>query len=103
MGSFPVCIVEFAEARAILDRPVHPYTQALMAAMPKPDPAQRIARGVELGEPPSQFERASGCAYALRCPLATGQTLGCSEVTWIVFCAVSRCCLRPWECWSLPT
>ena len=64
-------IVEFAEARAILDRPVHPYTQALMAAMPKPDPAQRIARGVELGEPPSQFERASGCAYALRCPLAT--------------------------------
>ena len=64
-------IVELAEARAILDRPVHPYSRALTAAMPKPDPSQRISRGVELGEPPSQFERTTGCAYALRCPLVT--------------------------------
>ncbi len=64
-------IVELADAAAILDRPVHPYTRALMAAMPKPDPSQRIAGGVELGEPPSQFERLTGCAYAQRCPLAT--------------------------------
>ncbi len=64
-------IVEFADARAILDRPVHPYTRALMAAMPKPDPSQRIAGGIEIGEPPSQFGRSSGCAYALRCPLAS--------------------------------
>ena len=64
-------IVELAEAGAILDRPVHPYTRALMAAMPKPDPSQRISGGIELGEPPSQFERLTGCAYALRCPLAS--------------------------------
>ena len=64
-------IVELADASAILDRPLHPYTQALMAAMPKPDPSLRIKGGIELGEPPSQFERATGCAYALRCPLAT--------------------------------
>ncbi len=64
-------IVELSEVGAILDRPAHPYTQALMAAMPKPDPALRIKRGTELGEPPSQFERSTGCAYALRCPLAS--------------------------------
>jgi peptide/nickel transport system ATP-binding protein len=64
-------IVELSEVGAILDRPVHPYTQALMAAMPKPDPRLRITGGTELGEPPSQFERATGCAYALRCPLAS--------------------------------
>ena len=64
-------IVELSEVGAILDRPVHPYTQALMAAMPKPDPALRIKGGTELGEPPSQFERSTGCAYALRCPLAS--------------------------------
>ncbi len=64
-------IVEVSEVGAILERPVHPYTQALMAAMPKPDPRLRIAGGTELGEPPSQFERATGCAYASRCPLAS--------------------------------
>jgi peptide/nickel transport system ATP-binding protein len=64
-------IVELAEVGAILDHPAHPYTQALMAAMPKPDPALRITGGIELGEPPSQFERPTGCAYAQRCPLAT--------------------------------
>jgi peptide/nickel transport system ATP-binding protein len=64
-------IVELSEVGAILEHPVHPYTQALMAAMPKPDPALRIKGGTEFGEPPSQFERSTGCAYALRCPLAS--------------------------------
>ena len=64
-------VVELADAGAILQRPTHPYARALMAAMPKPDPSQRIAGGIELGEPPSQFARSAGCAYALRCPLAS--------------------------------
>jgi oligopeptide/dipeptide ABC transporter ATP-binding protein len=66
-------IVELAHTRAILDRPLHPYTRALMAAVPKPDPAQRIAGATELGEPPSQLARPAGCAYAPRCPLANGR------------------------------
>jgi oligopeptide/dipeptide ABC transporter ATP-binding protein len=78
-------IVELAEASAILDHPLHPYTQALMAAMPKPDPSLRITGGVELGEPPSQFERATGCAYAQRCPLATDR------------CIAEAPALRPFE------
>lgn len=64
-------LVETAATRDILDRPIHPYTCRLMAAMPKPDPALRIKPGIEVSEPPSQFDRTIGCPYATRCPLAT--------------------------------
>jgi oligopeptide/dipeptide ABC transporter ATP-binding protein len=63
-------IVEFGEAREVIDRPSHPYTVALMAAVPKPDPSLRIAGTIAASEPPSQFDRPEGCAYAPRCPLA---------------------------------
>jgi oligopeptide/dipeptide ABC transporter ATP-binding protein len=66
-------VVELADARTILDRPMHPYTRALMAAVPRPDPSQRIAGAIEIGEPPSQFMRPTGCAYAARCPLASSR------------------------------
>jgi oligopeptide/dipeptide ABC transporter ATP-binding protein len=64
-------IVEMAGTRTILDRPKHPYTLALMAAVPRPDTSLRIEGAVTAGEPPSQFNRMEGCAYAPRCPLAT--------------------------------
>jgi oligopeptide/dipeptide ABC transporter ATP-binding protein len=64
-------IVELADAQAILERPTHPYTRALMQAVPRPDPRLRIAGAVPVGEPPSQFNRAAGCAYAPRCPLVS--------------------------------
>jgi oligopeptide/dipeptide ABC transporter ATP-binding protein len=64
-------IVETAATRDITDRPIHPYTQTLMAARPKADPKIRIAAGIEIGEPPSQFDRPLGCPYAKRCALAT--------------------------------
>lgn len=64
-------IVELADAKAILDHPTHPYTLALMAAVPRPDPSVRIEGAMPASEPPSQFDRAAGCAYAPRCPLAT--------------------------------
>ena len=66
-------IVETAATRDITDRPIHPYTRTLMAARPKPDPKIRIAAGIEMGEPPSQFDRPLGCPYAQRCALATSQ------------------------------
>ncbi len=68
-------VVELSDARTILDRAAHPYTRALMAAVPKPDPSQRIAGAIETGEPPSQFKRPAGCAYAARCPLASQRCL----------------------------
>ncbi|MBS0246392.1 MAG: ATP-binding cassette domain-containing protein [Proteobacteria bacterium] len=64
-------VVEMSGARSILDRAAHPYTRALMAAVPRPDPSQRIAGAIETGEPPSQFNRPAGCAYAARCPLVS--------------------------------
>jgi len=64
-------IVELADTRTILERPAHPYTLALMAAVPRPDPAQRISGATATSEPPSQFHRAAGCAYASRCPLVS--------------------------------
>jgi len=66
-------VVELDATRAVLDSPVHPYTRALMNAVPKPDPSRRIAGAIELGEPPSQFDRPVGCAYRPRCPLASGR------------------------------
>ena len=64
-------IVETAPTRDIIDNPVHPYTRTLMAARPKPDPKIRIPAGIEIGEPPSQFDRPLGCPYAKRCAIAT--------------------------------
>jgi peptide/nickel transport system ATP-binding protein/oligopeptide transport system ATP-binding protein len=66
-------IVEMGDTRSILDEPSHPYTRALMAAVPKPDPRLRIAGAVPASEPPSHFVRPAGCAYAPRCPLASGR------------------------------
>jgi oligopeptide/dipeptide ABC transporter ATP-binding protein len=64
-------VVETANTSTILTRPTHPYTQALMAAVPKPEPSSRITGTVETTEPPSQFSRPAGCCFAPRCPLAT--------------------------------
>ncbi len=50
-------VVEHAATRAILDNPRHPYTRSLVAAIPKPDPSQRIIGAIELGEPPSLFKQ----------------------------------------------
>jgi oligopeptide/dipeptide ABC transporter ATP-binding protein len=64
-------IVEDGKTMDVLERPLHPYTRALMAAVPRLDPTRRIAASIEATEPPSQLERPAGCAYAPRCPLAT--------------------------------
>jgi peptide/nickel transport system ATP-binding protein/oligopeptide transport system ATP-binding protein len=70
-------LVELAPARALLTEPLHPYTRTLISAMPKLYPSSRVKAGIELGEPPSQFEQRSGCPYVKRCPLA--QAI-CSQV-----------------------
>jgi oligopeptide/dipeptide ABC transporter ATP-binding protein len=63
-------LVELADADAIYERPRHPYTQALLAALPIPDPTRRN-RGEPLeGDVPSPSAPPPGCAFHTRCPHA---------------------------------
>ena len=68
-------IVELAERDALFAAPLHPYTQALIGAIPLPDPAlQRRRTRVPLaGEIPSPANPPPGCAFHTRCPIATAR------------------------------
>ena len=65
-------IVELAEANELFENPKHPYTQALLSAVPIPDPAVERTRRLEIieGEIPSPVNPPSGCVFHPRCPLA---------------------------------
>ncbi|MEU8920930.1 ABC transporter ATP-binding protein [Kitasatospora sp. NPDC048545] len=68
--------VEQGEVSAVFDRPRHPYTRALLSAVPLPDPAAERARDRVLlaGDPPSPTERRTGCPFRTRCPRHAGLT-----------------------------
>jgi oligopeptide transport system ATP-binding protein len=63
-------LVEIGETRQITAAPRHPYTQALIAAIPEPDPSKRELEVKVKGEIDTVLERSGGCVYRLRCPLA---------------------------------
>ncbi len=65
-------MMELAPAQSLYERPLHPYSRALLEAVPVADPEVqpgRFARSV-LGEPPSPLTPPSGCVYRTRCPHA---------------------------------
>lgn len=63
-------IVESANAAELLNRPLHPYTQALISAVPVLDPNSRRKRIILSGEVPSPINPPPGCAFHPRCPWA---------------------------------
>ena len=63
-------IVEHTDKATIFASPLHPYTQALMAAVPVADPAVRRNKKHVMGDVPSPINRPSGCHFHPRCPLA---------------------------------
>lgn len=64
-------IVEIADKKELYEHPAHPYTKALLAAIPLPDPDRRAAAVPIRGEMPSPYDVPSGCPFHDRCPFCT--------------------------------
>jgi len=63
-------IVEYTDADTIYQKPLHPYTKALISAIPVPDPSVRNKKTVLHGDVPSPLNPPSGCRFHTRCPVA---------------------------------
>jgi len=71
-------IVEITDSKTLYDNPLHPYTKALLSAVPVPDPfvEEKRERIILAGDVPSPVNPPSGCNFHPRCPLAIGE---CSQ------------------------
>ncbi len=66
-------IVEFADADTLYEKPLHPYTHALISAIPIPDPNVKTKKHILTGDVPSPTNPPSGCHFHTRCPIVIEQ------------------------------
>lgn len=62
-------IMEIGSAEEVYHNPIHPYTKALLSAVPKPDPRNKTKRQVLTGDVPSSINKPRGCSFHTRCPV----------------------------------
>jgi len=72
-------IMEMATTEKIVNEPLHPYTQALILAVPVPDPTSKRIEVVIKGEIPSPINPPSGCRFHTRCPVMIGEVCRTKE------------------------
>jgi peptide/nickel transport system ATP-binding protein len=75
-------LVEQGEASRVLSPPYHPYTEALLAAVPDPDPLAHSRRVPLRGQPPPGSDETSGCPFHSRCPRYLGDICASQEPPW---------------------
>ena len=88
-------IAELAEKEELYENPKHPYTRALLDAIPIPDPRSRDARGTLEGDVPSPIDPPSGCRFRTRCPsLIKPSEYDLSDAEWDGVLAFTRAVQR---------
>ena len=87
-------IVEIGPAELIYKTPLHPYSRALLSAVPRPDPEAAQDRRIRLaGDIPNPIRKPSGCAFRTRCPIAQAS---CAEKVPPLEFKQSRWIACPW-------
>jgi peptide/nickel transport system ATP-binding protein len=87
-------IMEMAPAADLYAKPSHPYTRALLSAIPSPDPAKRPQRQILTGDIPSPANPPSGCVFRTRCPFAIEACAGAVPALREVAPGHLRACIR---------
>src|SRR5438128_5456605 len=87
-------IVEIADAKDLYLNPLHPYTQALLSAIPIPDPKEKRDRIILKGDVPTSRNRPSGCRFRTRWPIALDDCARIDPELREIFPGHSAACIR---------